>query len=116
MKSLRGVPEIHVGEPMQEGPNDPDKTTPPAARVVPVGGGFRLIQRIGGGTFGEVWRALAPGDVEVAIKIILRPISDSDADRERRALELIKKLHHPFLLQMQAFWIWEERLYILMEL
>jgi serine/threonine protein kinase len=78
--------------------------------------GYKLIQRIGAGTFGEVWRAEAPGGVEVAIKIIFRPISDQEVKRELAALDLLKRLRHPYLLQTQAYWLADERLHIAMEL
>jgi formylglycine-generating enzyme required for sulfatase activity len=75
-----------------------------------------LQQLIGTGQFGEVFRALAPGGVEVAIKRIFRSVDDDSARRERQSLELIKSLRHPFLLQTQAYWAQEDRLYIVMEL
>src|SRR5439155_12305004 len=39
-----------------------------------------------------------------------------EAKRELESLELVKKLRHPFLLQTQAFWQFEDRLTIVMEL
>src|SRR5262249_49874409 len=77
---------------------------------------YKLIERIGNGTFGEVWRAEAPGGIEVAVKIIFRPISDKEARRELEALDLIKRLRHPYLLQTQAYWMVDDRLHIAMEL
>lgn len=77
---------------------------------------YKLVQRIGAGTFGEVWRAEAPGGVEVAVKIIFRPISDQEVKRELQALDLIKRLRHPYLLQTQAYWLSDDRLHIAMEL
>jgi serine/threonine protein kinase len=81
-----------------------------------VGGGYRLIQFIGAGGFGEVWRAEAPGGVEVAIKIIPRSLDPAEAQRELEALDLMKLLRHPFLLQTHAWWSLEDRLIIVMEL
>lgn len=81
-----------------------------------VGGGYTLRNRLGAGTFGEVWRAEAPGGVDVAIKLISRPLDHADVQRELESLELIKRLRHPFLLQTQAFWSMEERMVIVMEL
>jgi serine/threonine protein kinase len=92
--------------------DDPD----PHTGLMPTGDGYRRVKRIGSGGFGEVWRAEAPGGVEVAIKIIFRPLDHQEAQRELQALELIKRLRHPFLLQTQAFWSLEDRLLIVMEL
>jgi serine/threonine protein kinase len=87
-----------------------------ANRAFPVGGGYKLLQRIGSGSFGEVWRAEAPGGVPAAIKIIFRPLEHEEAQRELQALELTKQLRHSFLLQTQGYWQLEDRLYIAMEL
>ena len=86
------------------------------ARVLQIGSGYKLLKRIGSGSFGEVWRAEAPGGVLVGIKIILRPLDSEEAQRELQSLELIKKIKHPFLLDTQAFWSLEDRLLIVMEL
>jgi hypothetical protein len=88
----------------------------PRPRVLPVGEGYKLIKRIGSGGFGEVWQAEAPGGVEVAVKIILRPLEHETAQQELNALELIKKLRHTYLLQTHAYWPLEDRLIIVMEL
>jgi serine/threonine protein kinase len=87
-----------------------------AGSTLPIGGGYRLAERLGRGTFGEVWRAQAPGGVEVAIKLIFRPIDHEEAQRELDSLNLIKNLNHPFLIQTHAFWSLEDRLMIVMEL
>jgi serine/threonine protein kinase len=81
-----------------------------------VTGGYRLLKVIGQGTFGQVFQAEAPGGVEVAIKKIMRPLSHKDVQRELQALEVIKRLRHPFLLQTQAYWSRQDELLIVMEL
>jgi hypothetical protein len=83
---------------------------------LPIVGSYRKIKRLGSGSFGEVWAAEAPGNVEVAIKIIFRPLNHQEAQRELQALELIKQLRHPFLLQTHAYWPLQDRLLIAMEL
>lgn len=78
--------------------------------------GYELIEEIGRGSFAEVWRARAPGQVEVAVKVILRPVSDKEAQRELHSLERTKDLRHPYLLRTHAYWLIEGRLVIAMEL
>ncbi len=81
-----------------------------------VGDGYRLISRLGRGAFGEVWKAEAPGGIEVAVKIIVRSLTEKEAQGERQALELTKRLRHGYLLQTHRFWTHEDRLLIVMEL
>jgi serine/threonine protein kinase len=81
-----------------------------------IGSGYRLLRRINRGSFGEVWRAEAPGGVEVAVKIIYGSVAETQAQRELQALELIKRLRHPFLVPIHAFWQLEDRLIVAMEL
>jgi serine/threonine protein kinase len=81
-----------------------------------VGAGYRLVRRLGRGAFGEVWQAEAPGGVPDAVKIISRSLTEKEAQAEGNALELTKKLRHGYLLQTQAFWAVDDRLFIVMEL
>jgi serine/threonine protein kinase/Tfp pilus assembly protein PilF len=104
----------------QRTPGPEPKPVPAARRsaegdLLPVGG-YRLLERIGTGGFGEVWRAEAPGGIQVAVKIILRPMDDREIHRELEALELMKGLRHQFLLQVQAFFPLRDRLIIVLEL
>jgi serine/threonine protein kinase/formylglycine-generating enzyme required for sulfatase activity len=84
--------------------------------LLPVEGSYELLQRIGHGQFGEVFKARAPGGGIVALKRIFRPLDDAATQRERKALDLIIQLNHPFLLQTQLYWVAEGRLVIVMEL
>jgi serine/threonine protein kinase len=78
--------------------------------------GYRLTKLLGRGGFGEVYRAEAPGGVEVAVKRIFRTLDDEASQRELQALQLLKRLQHPFLLNTHSFWPMEDRLIIVMEL
>lgn len=91
----------------------PANSTPSVLQQV---GEYKLIERIGAGGFGEVWKAEAPGGFEKAIKTIFRPIDHIEAQRELESLELIKQTHHHFLLQTHSYWAFKDRLYILMDL
>src|SRR5262249_27613420 len=71
---------------------------------------------IGKGGFGEVWEGEALGGIRVAVKIISRSLDDKDAQREVESLNLYKNLHHPFLIDVQACWQEQGRLFIVMSL
>jgi formylglycine-generating enzyme required for sulfatase activity len=85
-------------------------------QVVPTAGGYKLIERIGSGSYGEVWRAEAPGGFLAAVKIISRPVEHEDRQREKASLALIRDLRHRCLVQTHQFWENGDRLYIAMEL
>jgi serine/threonine protein kinase len=78
--------------------------------------GYEKLSRLGRGEFGEVWRARAPGGVEVAVKIILRNLDHEASQRELKAMEKIRELRHPFLLQTHQYRSEEDHLVIVMEL
>src|SRR5262249_8804364 len=71
---------------------------------------------IGTGGFADVWRAEAPGGVEVAIKVMFRAMAHEEARREFKSLDLVKRLRHPYLLQTHQYWVQDDHLYIAMEL
>ncbi len=85
-------------------------------KMLSVGGDYKLLHAIGRGSYGEVWRAEAPGGVPVAVKIILRPIDEKESQREHQSLELMKNLRHPALLSMHSFTVKEDQLLIVTEL
>jgi serine/threonine protein kinase len=91
------------------------KSLPPN-QILRIGGGFKLIKRIGCGGFAEVWQAETPGGFPVAIKRLLRPLDHAEAQLELRALGEIKRLSHPYLLQTRDFDLLDNRLYIVMDL
>src|SRR5438128_5331459 len=91
-------------------------TTSSVGRTLGMVGDYSLLERIGSGSFGEVWRSLAPGGIPVAIKVLTRPVDHETAQKELESLELIKSIRHPFLLSTQAYFVSEDRLNIIMEL
>jgi serine/threonine protein kinase/Flp pilus assembly protein TadD len=66
--------------------------------------GYRVVKFLGKGNFGEVWHAKAPGGASVALKVI-PDLSGKQAHKEFRALGIIKDLHHPNLISINAVWL-----------
>src|SRR5436189_5908325 len=84
--------------------------------------GYKLIERLGGGGFGEVWKAEAPGGLFKAIKFVYGDLEALDspdgarAEQELKALSRVKSVHHPYILSLERFDILEGQLLIVMEL
>jgi serine/threonine protein kinase len=100
---------------------EPDSHGQPERRaddfeIVQASTGYRLTERIGSGSYGTVWRAHAPGGVPVAIKIVSWPAGHKATQSEVRALDLMKQLRHPFLVQLHAYWFNADRLVMVMDL
>ncbi len=68
--------------------------------------GYRLTDHLGAGGFGEVWKANAPGGTEVALKII--DLTGQQGVQEFTSLRVVKKVRHPNLISLQAFWMKDE--------
>src|SRR3954451_6113160 len=84
--------------------------------------GYRLIERLGGGGFGEVWKAEAPGGLFKAIKFVYGDLQAADdeggfrAEQKLKALSRVKTVHHPYILSLDRFDIVDGQLMIVMEL
>src|ERR1700757_3872344 len=88
--------------------------------------GYKLVERLGGGGFGEVWKAEAPGGLYKAIKFVygeINPTGDaiavpyhdpdgSRAKQELKSLNRVKSVHHPYILSLERFEIIESQLVI----
>lgn len=74
-----------------------------------------FIEKIGEGSFGEVWKAERDGHL-VALKILKKSLNSDDTKRVLRSLETLKPLHHKYLLHTENFWADGDQLYIEMEL
>ena len=75
---------------------------------------YELIQQLGVGGFGEVWKARGPGGFEVALKFVR--LSERGSESELRALEIMKSIRHPNLVGVFGVWPKDGWLIVAMEL
>jgi len=106
-------PETPARSPSSPKPSDDTPTS--GTRVGPEHHeGYQLSWRMHAGAFSEVWTALAPGGVKVAVKIHYQP--NAKDEQHAQALDLVKNLKHPYLLKTHTYWIHDGRLHVVMEL
>src|SRR5579871_4107142 len=83
--------------------------------------GYKLIDRLGGGGFGEVWRCEAPGGLHKAIKFVYGELDAAGGESERaeqelKAIKRVQTVRHPYILSLERYDIIDGQLIIVMEL
>src|SRR5947209_14939185 len=84
--------------------------------------GYRLLERLGSGGYGEVWKCEAPGGIHKAIKIVHGDLRTTDedgqhrSDQELKALRRVQSVRHPYLLSLERYDVIDGRLMIVTEL
>ncbi len=75
---------------------------------------YKLVEPLGKGGFGEVWKAEGPGGFPVALKFV--QLTGRGGEIELRSLEVIRDVRHPHLLSVFGTWQTGDRLVIAAEL
>ena len=84
--------------------------------------GYKLIERLGGGGFGEVWKTEAPGGLFKAMKFVYGDLQAADNDdsaragQELKAMNRVLEVHHPYILSLERIDVIDGQLIIVMEL
>jgi serine/threonine protein kinase len=92
----------------------------PNVKLPPPLDGYVLIDRLGRGGFGEVWKCEAPGGFLKAVKFVYGDLDSTDevrpAEQELKSLGRVKDIRHPYILTLERYDIIDGQLMVVMEL
>ena len=80
---------------------------------------YKLVEKLGAGAWGEVWRARQPSvDRDVAVKVISREFSDNEEFIRRFEVEarIVAGLEHPHVTPLYDYWRNPSGAYLVMRL
>jgi serine/threonine protein kinase len=79
--------------------------------------GYRIIDQLGGGGMGEVYRVQKRGEDEVAMKVVRRDLSDDHVkERFQREIRLMMHLRHPHIVPILDHGESDGLLYLIMRI
>ena len=89
-------------------------TPHPGALVLGI---YQLTKMLGRGGFGEVWEAIAPGDIPKAVKMVdLDDPSNESSQLELDGLRTMRSIRHAYILSLDRFEIVDGTLFLVSEL
>jgi len=121
LKVIGQIADLHRALETQTITDDPnrvlDRSHPPPDGVGEAWGRLRLLEIVGAGSFGSVYRAWDPDlEREIAIKVLHRHVADDEL-RRRLLLEgrALAKLQHPNVVRVLGVESYEDRIGLCME-
>lgn len=105
--------------PKNAAPQKPAVTLPALTQGTEILPGYVLIEMLGCGGYGVVWKAMSPGNILKAVKFVRsnsHSIHSDDYRVELQALDRIKNVHHPFVMSVERFDLIGDYLVIITEL